>query len=58
MKIINILNKNKDKLGIKNFIYFGRELSEIMESVETGNDVNKLNKIIKTLTQRINNFLN
>ena len=58
LKIINLLNKNKDKLGIKNFIYFGRELSEIMESVETGNDVNKLNKIIKTLIQRINNFLN
>ena len=55
---INTLNNNKQKLGEKNFIYFGRELSEIMELVEQGNDVNKLNKLIFSLSQRIQNYLN
>ena len=57
-EIINSLNNNKQKLGEKNFIYFGRELSEIMELVEQGNDANKLNKLISSLSQRIQNYLN
>jgi hypothetical protein len=57
-EIINSLNNNKQKLGEKNFIYFGRELSGIMELVEQGNDVNKLNKLIYSLSQRIQNYLN